>query len=104
MRCNEQVEALFQFQCHCRELLYQSLFHHTPCASDGCNRDVGALLMGRLKRGGSAPPRLSASALALLTWPGAARPHSLTQAGALFGAEQRPYREPRAQRLLTLVR
>src|SRR5262245_5787625 len=102
MRCHEQVKALFQFQCHCRGLLYQSLFHHTPCASDGCDYDVGVLLMRRLRRGGSAPPRSSANVLALLTCPGAARPHRLTEAGALLRGEQRPYGEPRVQRLLAL--
>src|SRR5262249_37242299 len=61
-------------------------------------------LMGRLRRGGSAPPRLSANALALFTWPGAARPHRLTEAGALLGGEQRPDGEPRVQRLLALFR
>src|SRR5262245_56878046 len=87
MRGNEQVEALFQFQCHCRGLLYQSLFHHTLGASDGCNRDVGALLMGHLRRSAAAPPRASANDLALLTWPGTVRPHSLAQAGALLDCE-----------------
>src|SRR5262249_26299754 len=58
--------------------------------------------MGRLKWGGIAPPLYSANTLARLTWRGAARPHSLTEAGALLGGEQRPYGEQRVQRLLTL--
>ena len=45
MRCDKQVEALFEFQRLRRGLLYQSLFHHIPFAL--CLRVVSVITSAR---------------------------------------------------------